>query len=806
MYDKDILYPRNDSGWEAQINDNFEVVYMDKIVDLLDNGYILSGDGEGKKIIKEKIKEGQFIIFIKEMNTIYIFRNKEEYKYAYYIFKINKFLVELNEKMEKDKLYEELYYQIFNLNYLYKVSVTNNYPDNYIDIYSQLRELYNKYINISEEVDPSTLSYTPTKSIDKFDYQELYTTEKNVNNNNLIIELNISHEGGPRLTDELVKYDKTNIIPRNQWGYEVGVNKNGNIISKGILVDLPEDGYILSGHGTSGDLINDRLQIGDYVIYKDLHAKVYRDTCIQVVNSIGLQTKALIEKYDKFMENKIPLYYDEIATKINKLINYYNSIDKEEINFSVQSYFTIKEFDYESIILETKYLFIEPNPVETQALWHTPNLVFNYYNESNKEGIKKFLKDVAETGFNRIYLETNEVGTSYYHSSILKPHEIFGQPYDEYKDYLECFIEEAHKLNLEVIVWVQVFRARDTGKELAPCYKEEWLSIDYYGNKCNFFDSTNPEVHEFLMRQFSELVSNYSVDGLEYDYIRYDESNILDYPSIITDYGYTEISIKQFKELYHYSESEDIKDILKNNNSRYEWVEFKKQRITDLLISSKAKLRDINPNLIFTAAVYYDPAYINSFMQDWPKWVDNNIINFVEPMMYQKDTNYFITHDVDLFISAILKQEDEYIKKKVIFGISPVVYGGSYLDYIDQTEFVMNRHSSYSIFCCLYIYTYTKLVNTFKKYSYKSISYTDSFEKKIEVLTKELKKKIEQYYQSQTTGEDFNDLLTALDDCSKEKTEESVNKVFEQIKLIKDEIIRNNTNYAFFKVDKYNIE
>ena len=769
FHDKDILYPRNDSGWEAQINDNFEVVQMDKIVDLLDNGYILSGDGEGEKKIKEKIKKGQFIIFIKEMNTIYIFRNKEEYKYAYYIFKINKFLVELNEKMEKDKLYEELYNKIFNLNYLYRVSATNNYPDNYINIYSQLRELYNKYINISEEVDPSTLSYTPTINLDNLNYKELYTTEKNVNNNNLIIELNISHEGGPRLTDELVKYDKTNIIPRNQWGYEVGVNKDGNIISKGIIVDLPEDGYILSGHGTNGDLINDRLRIGDYIIYKKLHAKVYRDTCIQVVNNIGLQTKALIEKYNKFMDNKIPLYYDEIAKKINKLIKYYNSIDKENINFSVKSYFTIKEFDYESIILETKYLFIEPNPVETQALWHTPNLVFNYYNESNKEGIIKFLKDVAETGFNRIYLETNEVGTSYYNSSILKPHEIFGQPYDEYKDYLECFVEEAHKLNLEVIVWVQVFRARDTGKELAPCYKEEWLSIDYYGNKCNFFDSTNPEVHEFLMRQFSELVSNYKVDGLEYDYIRYDPSNILDYPSVITDYGYTEISIKQFKELYHYSESEDIKDILKNNNSRYEWVEFKKQRITDLLISSKAKLRNINPNLIFTAAVYYDPNYINSYMQDWPKWVDSNIINFVEPMMYQKDTNYFITHDVDLFISAILKQEDEYIKKKVIFGISPVVYGGSYLDYIDQTEFVMNRHSSYSIFCCLYIYTYTKLVNTFKKYSYKSKSYTASFDKKIEVLTKELKKKIEQYYQHQIKDEDFNDLLNALDNCAKEK-------------------------------------
>ena len=802
MYDKDILYPRNDSGWEAQIDGDFEVVNMDKIVDLLDGGYILTGDGEGEEIIKENIKKGQFIIFIKEMNSVYIFEPKKGYKNAFYCPRINKYLVELNEKMIKDNLYEELYKKIFDLNYLYKAYETNNFPVSYRNIYTQLRDLYNQYIDVQEEVDPSTLSYTPTIDLEEFVYTELYTSEKNVNPNNLIIELVISHEGGPRLTDELVKYDKSNIVDRNQWGYEVGVNKNGNIISKGILVDLPEDGYILSGHGIYSDLINNRLQIGDYIIYENLHATIYRDTVIQIVNSIGLQTNLLVEKYNKFRNNKIPLYYDEIAKKINKLILYYNSINKDELNFTIKSYFDIKDFDYESIILEIKYLFIEPNPVETQALWHTPNLVFNFYDESKKEGILKFLQDVKETGFNRVYLETNSVGVSYYHSDILVPHEIFGKPYDEYKDYLECFIEEAHKLNIEVITWVQVFRARETGEPLAPCYKEKWLSIDYDGNTCNFFDSTNPEVHQFLLKQFSELVENYHIDGIEYDYIRYDDSNIIYYPSKIIDYGYTEVSIKMFKELYGYSESEDIKEILKNEKSRWEWVEFKKQRITDLLETSKVELSKLNPNLTFTAAVYYDPATINTFMQDWPKWLDNETINYVEPMMYQKDTSYFINHDVGLFISAIINQDDLYIKKKVVFGISPVVYGGSYLDYIDQMEYVLNLHSSYSIFCCLYIYTYSKLVNTLKKYAYKSVSFTDAFEKKVEVMTKELIKKIEQFYEYLYKDEDFTSLKNSLNNCLADITEENVNKVFEEIKLIKDETIRKNINYSFFKVEK----
>ena len=49
-----------------------------------------------------------------------------------------------------------------------------------------------------------------------------------------MVGLTIDHEGGKRETDELVKYDKTNIIKRNEWGYEVGVDKNGNIISKAV--------------------------------------------------------------------------------------------------------------------------------------------------------------------------------------------------------------------------------------------------------------------------------------------------------------------------------------------------------------------------------------------------------------------------------------------------------------------------------------------------------------------------------------------------------------------------------------------
>ena len=619
MYDTDTFKQTNKYGYEAQINENFEVISLDRNVKMLDNGFILSGHSEGGNKIKSNIKVGDFVICIKEMNAVYIFESKKEYKYAYYIFKINNNLKLLNEKMIKENLYEEIYSKLLKINVAYETAL-ENINDNIIDIYSEIKELYNEIVYEKEIIDLSKLSYSNTIKLEEFKYIELYTGENCVKPDNFIYNLTVSHEGNVRQENELVKYDKSNIRDRNQYGYEAAVNSNGNVINLGITVELPENGYILSGHGTSRALIMDKVKIGDYIVYKDLSASLYRDTNINIVNYIGRQIESLVEKYNISINNKIPLYYDEISKKINLLISYYDSIDKEEISFDIKSYFYLKDFDYESLVLESKFLFIESNPVQVQAMWHTPNSLSNIFDESKKEGVQQFLKVCSECGFNRIYLETNSCGTSYYHSDILNSHSIFGKPYDEYKDYLECFIEEAHKLNIEVITWVQVLRAVSyPGGPVASCYKEEWLSIDYYGQKSTFLDSTNNEVHKFLISQFSEIVNNYNNDGLEYDYIRYESSNILSYPSTITDYGYNENSINMFRDKYGYSSSEDIKTILEDKKARTRWVEFKKQRITDLLSKSKEELKMIRPNLILTAAVFPEPNHIDSIMQDWPR-------------------------------------------------------------------------------------------------------------------------------------------------------------------------------------------
>lgn len=706
MYDSDNYSKTNEYGYEAQIKESFEVTQLDTNVKMLENGYILSGHSKGAKTIKENIEKEDYIIYINETKTAYVFSSRTDYRYAYHISKINYYLKFLNEKMTYDYLQEELYDKIYDLNKKYQTALDED-KGKLADIYSELKELYDKYYKPNEKIDVSKLSYSTYVKLEKIEYEKLE--------------------------------------------------------------------------------VNDETE-------------VYADK----VNKIGKLAQDFVKKYSLLLSNKVPLHYKELAIKINQLIRLYNSIDKELTTFDFKAYFSLKEVDYESLILQIKFLFIESHPVQVQAMWHTPGRLSDF-DESKKEGIISLLKTVAECGFNRIYIETNSRGTSYYKSSILNSHKTYGKAYGDYRDYLECFIEEAHKLNIEVITWVQVLRVMnddDDISKLASVYKKEWVSIDYKGKTSSFLDSTNDEVHKFLISQFTELVKTYKMDGLEYDYIRYRSGNIVrkyDKPSEITDFGYTENSIKLFKKQFGYSSDEDIKEILQDKSGVKNWIKFKKQRITDLLVSSKKELRLIRPDLILTAAVFREPNAIDEIMQDWPLWLDGEIVDYVEPMIYLADTEAFINEAVVNFLGCVLNEEEQYRRKKVIVGIGTVCKDGDYMEYFDQIGYVLSLYHSYSIFDLKDTLRFGKLVNTFKKYNYKPVSTTKSLSEKIEASTNDIINKIEGFY-AENSDEDFSDLVKSLKNCRSEKTEESVNNAIKEIESIEDENIRENIYNIFIKV------
>ncbi|MGC9003163.1 MAG: family 10 glycosylhydrolase [bacterium] len=67
------------------------------------------------------------------------------------------------------------------------------------------------------------------------------------------------------------------------------------------------------------------------------------------------------------------------------------------------------------------------------------------------------------------------------------------------------------------------------------------------------------------------------------------------------------------------------------------WVEYRKEIITSLVKEFYETTKRKNPSLLLSAAVFYDKARAEKVLQDWYKWLELGIVDFVAPMAYVDD-------------------------------------------------------------------------------------------------------------------------------------------------------------------------
>jgi uncharacterized lipoprotein YddW (UPF0748 family) len=116
-----------------------------------------------------------------------------------------------------------------------------------------------------------------------------------------------------------------------------------------------------------------------------------------------------------------------------------------------------------------------------------------------------------------------------------------------------------------------------------------------------------------------EILKAYpELDGLQFDYIRYPDSN----PA----YGYTKMNVERFKKSTGRKVVEEKSDT---------WKDWKRRQVTELLQQLVRKARSIRPDIHISATgcAPYARAYHEAF-QDWSSWLDRGLVEFVTLMNY----------------------------------------------------------------------------------------------------------------------------------------------------------------------------
>ena len=332
------------------------------------------------------------------------------------------------------------------------------------------------------------------------------------------------------------------------------------------------------------------------------------------------------------------------------------------------------------LMLMLSAAYMAKNEPEIRSLWVLP------WNITSKAQIDEVILNAVLSGQTELLVEVRYRSDALYipnrnSGRFLNPEPRYMYLSGNDFDPLAYVLEKAHLVNLKVQAWVVVFNATPLDSlRLAHNHiwlnHRDWITHNAAGKKMSngeqfgyFIDPGVPEVQEYLLDVFSDIVVNYpELDGLHLDYIRY--------PSV--QWGYHPISVKRFEEY-------------KLQHPRTSWNEWRIKQVDEFLEKTYKRVKAINPNIMLSAAVFafYEDA-VNSYAQKWEEWLKRGIIDRIYPMLYNRDIEGFNRH-----LNTIDKMKRG---KDIVMGIRAWNNDGSSLVPVVKRNGNGNGNGRYTIF------------------------------------------------------------------------------------------------------------
>ena len=239
-------------------------------------------------------------------------------------------------------------------------------------------------------------------------------------------------------------------------------------------------------------------------------------------------------------------------------------------------------------------------------------------------------KELAAAGVNIILPNMAWAGVAHYPSKILPQSKTFTQ----YGDQLAQCVAAARKHGLEVHVWKITWNLEGAPKEFLKKMQDAGRTqVSAAGKPLNWLCPSHPENVRMELDGILEIVANYDVDGIHLDYIRYPGSHAC----------YCQECRKRFVLATRLRIDEWPTAVLpKTGIYGDKYIEWRTQQITRLVRLLHKRGRAADPNLKISTAVFGGyPACVTSIGQDWIAWAKAGYVDFVCPMNYTEDTNYF---------------------------------------------------------------------------------------------------------------------------------------------------------------------
>lgn len=302
-------------------------------------------------------------------------------------------------------------------------------------------------------------------------------------------------------------------------------------------------------------------------------------------------------------------------------------------------------------------MLYESLKIETRGMWVDNFTIDRFY---SREDIAKHLDELKAINVNIIFPDVYGNGAAIYPSKVVPQQKRF-QTFFNGQDILKIIIEEAHLREIEVHPLVRIF-ALHNGAEHFIDDKLTWLDRTSTGsftlsNGYYWLCPGYPDVREYNITFLKELATNYDIDGIHLDYIRFD-----------ADFGYNAFVRELFKSFYGIDPVDIQSDRLKEI-----FTVFKAQFVNKFVERAFNEIKAINSKILVSAAVASPYSWGKKDLgQDWLNWVLNRHINFLTPMSYRSNVEQY---------SSLVKSEINTIEGKtyIYTGLGIYLYNDKVL-------------------------------------------------------------------------------------------------------------------------------
>ncbi len=255
---------------------------------------------------------------------------------------------------------------------------------------------------------------------------------------------------------------------------------------------------------------------------------------------------------------------------------------------------------------------------------------------ASRASIGRAMDALAAANFNAAFVDVWSRGYPAWPSAVFERETgISGDPGFTGRDIVQEAVEEGRRSGIHVVAWFEYgfiggwsgyFPGRGGRGPIFDAHPE-WLArtasgLDAFTAPSGFFfwmAHARPDVQQFLIALATELVERYPVAGVQFDRVRYPQ----------TDCGYDGFT----RELYAQEHGGAEPPVNANDPA---WMRWRADQLNAFVAELYRGLKQTRPWLAVSNAPAVFPLAYTTFLQDYPAWLRQGSLDYVVPQVYRR--------------------------------------------------------------------------------------------------------------------------------------------------------------------------